>query len=58
MSEERVDPSGNTQAFRAFVQAGEEIQSEERSRTPLIAAGIAVVALIALVVVLALLLTR
>jgi hypothetical protein len=58
MSEERVDPSSNTQAFRAFMEAGEEMQSQERSRTPLIAAGIAVMALIALIVVLALLLAR
>lgn len=54
MSNEYVDPSGNTEAFRSFVQ-GTPAEPETPSRLPLII-GIAVLAavLIALVMFLAL----
>ena len=48
MSDEYQDPSGNTQAFRAFAQRDE--QAQPRSNLPLIIGG-AVAALVILLVV-------
>jgi hypothetical protein len=50
MSDEYQDPSGNTQAFRAFAQSDEPEQS--RSNLPLIIGGAVAVLVILLVVVL------
>ena len=50
MSDEYVDPSGNTEQFRAFVHAPQE--KAKGSRVPLIIGGVVVVALIALVIAL------
>jgi hypothetical protein len=49
MSDNHVDPSGNTEAFRAFTQSAPPEPQTANSRTPLIVAGAA-----AAVVVLAL----
>jgi hypothetical protein len=49
MPDNTVDPSGNTEAFRAFTSKPEEPAAP--SRTPLII-GVAVVALIAIAVIL------
>jgi hypothetical protein len=52
MSDNPVDPSGNTEAFRAFTQAPQEPPAA--SKTPLIVGGVVVaVLLLALVVWLA-----
>ncbi|MEV4707341.1 hypothetical protein [Actinoplanes sp. NPDC049316] len=49
MSDNSVDPSGNTEAFRAFTQSGPE-EPAPASKTPLIIAAVAVVVvLIALI---------
>jgi hypothetical protein len=53
MSDNRVDPSGNTEAFRAFTQdaAQQPQQPAPASKTPLIIGGVAVVVvLIALII--------
>jgi hypothetical protein len=51
MPDNTVDPSGNTEAFRAFTQHAPEEPAQTSSRTPLIigvvAAAIVVVAVIA-----------
>jgi hypothetical protein len=53
MSDNSVDPSGNTEAFRAFTQNAPQ-EPPAASRTPLIAAGVVVaVVLIGLIVWLA-----
>ncbi|BBH64609.1 hypothetical protein ACTI_12940 [Actinoplanes sp. OR16] len=53
MSDNSVDPSGNTEAFRAFTRTGPE--EAVTSKLPLlIGGGVVVVALIALVAFLAL----
>jgi hypothetical protein len=53
MSDNSVDPSGNTEAFRAFTQKAPE-EAPPASKTPLIVTGVvAAVVLIALVVWLA-----
>jgi hypothetical protein len=53
MSDNSVDPSGNTEAFRAFTQKTPE-EPPAASKTPLIVTGaVAAVVLIALVVWLA-----
>ena len=53
MSDNHVDPSGNTEAFRAFTHNAPQ-EPPAASKTPLIAGGIAVaVVLIALVIWLA-----
>ncbi|NMO50598.1 hypothetical protein HH310_05245 [Actinoplanes sp. TBRC 11911] len=50
MSDNRVDPSGNTEAFRAF-KAEPSTEPAAASKTPLIVGGIVVaVVLIALIV--------
>ena len=50
MSDNRVDPSGNTEAFRAFTRETPQ-EPAATSKTPLIAIGVAVaVVLIGLVV--------
>ena len=50
MSDNSVDPSGNTEAFRAFTQKAPE-QPPAASKTPLIVTGVvAAVVLITLVV--------
>jgi hypothetical protein len=50
MSDNHVDPSGNTEAFRAFTQnAPEEVAAT--SKTPLIVAGVVgVVVVLALII--------
>ncbi|MFI5889141.1 hypothetical protein ACIA5D_03370 [Actinoplanes sp. NPDC051513] len=54
MSENSVDPSGNTEAFRAFQSAPAEPAPTTTSKTPLIVTGVAVaVVLIAVIVWLA-----
>lgn len=55
MSDEHRDPSGNTQAFRAFVARDEPEPAARRSNAPLIGGGVAV--LVALFVVVYLLLS-
>ena len=50
MSDEYTDPSGNTQAFRAFVNQPEP--EETRSRMPLIIGAVVVAAVVLLVVAL------
>ncbi|MEV4349544.1 hypothetical protein AB0J83_34215 [Actinoplanes sp. NPDC049596] len=51
MSDNRVDPSGNTEAFRAFTKDTPQEQPAAASKTPLIIGGVAVaVVLIALIV--------
>jgi hypothetical protein len=50
MSDEYADPSGNTQAFRAFVERGDPAPA--RSRLPIILGAAGVAALIILLVVL------
>jgi hypothetical protein len=49
MSDNPVDPSGNTEAFRVFAQAPEPM-TESPSRTPLIVVG-AVVAVVVLAII-------
>jgi hypothetical protein len=50
MPDNSVDPSGNTEAFRAFTQSTPQ-QAPAASKTPLIAAGVVVaVVVIALVI--------
>ncbi|HEX5540342.1 MAG TPA: hypothetical protein VFX60_02070 [Micromonospora sp.] len=54
MADQQIDPSGNTQAFRAFVAAEEEA-SATAGKLPLIIGGVAVaVVVLALIVWLAL----
>ncbi|GAA2613454.1 hypothetical protein [Paractinoplanes durhamensis] len=54
MSDNSVDPSGNTEAFRAFTQSTPQEPAAPSSKTPLIIAGAVVaVVLIGLVVWLA-----
>jgi hypothetical protein len=50
MSDEYVDPSGNTEAFRSFAQSAEAGTEAPPSRLPLII-GIAVLAVIAIALV-------
>ncbi len=50
MSNEYVDPSGNTEQFKAFVHAPQERST--RSRMPLIVGGVVLVLLVVLVVAL------
>jgi hypothetical protein len=52
MSDEYQDPSGNTQAFRAFAQRDEPAPPAARSNLPLIIGGGVAVLVILLVVVL------
>jgi hypothetical protein len=53
MSDNSVDPSGNTEAFRAFTQSTPQ-EPPAASKTPLIVTGVAVaVLLIALIIWLA-----
>lgn len=53
MSDNSVDPSGNTEAFRAFTESTPQ-QPPAASKTPLIIAGVIVaVVLVALIVWLA-----
>jgi hypothetical protein len=50
MSDNSVDPSGNTEAFRAFTQSTPQ-EPATASKTPLIVGGVAVaVVLIALII--------
>jgi CHASE3 domain sensor protein len=55
MSDNSVDPSGNTEAFRAFTRdTPQEQQTAAASRTPLIVTGVVIaVVLIAVIVWLA-----
>jgi hypothetical protein len=50
MSDNQVDPSGNTEAFRAFTRTGPD--AEARSKVPYILGGLIAVVLIAILVVL------
>ncbi|MDY7086040.1 MAG: hypothetical protein SYR96_13135 [Actinomycetota bacterium] len=51
MSDNSVDPSGNTEAFRAFTQNAPQEPAAAANKTPLIVGGVAVaVVLIALIV--------
>jgi hypothetical protein len=50
MSENRADPSGNTEQFRAFVESAEP--APQKSRLPLILAGAVVLAIVVVVVLL------
>jgi hypothetical protein len=50
MSDNSADPSGNTQAFRAFTQAAPE-EAPAASRTPLIIGAAAVVVLLLALIV-------
>lgn len=55
MSDNRVDPSGNTEAFRAFTEKPSPEPAAAASKTPLIVGGVIVaVVLIAVIVWLAL----
>ncbi|GIF24683.1 hypothetical protein BJ973_008162 [Actinoplanes tereljensis] len=50
MSDNSVDPSGNTEAFRAFTQDTPQEPAAAASKTPLIVTGVVVaVVLIALI---------
>jgi hypothetical protein len=50
MSENSVDPSGNTEAFRAFTQSAPPEPATTTSRTPLII-GIAVAAIVLIAII-------
>ncbi|GIF36466.1 hypothetical protein [Actinoplanes xinjiangensis] len=50
MSDNQVDPSGNTEAFRAFTRPGPD--AEAPSKVPYLVGGLVAVVLIALLVVL------
>ncbi|MFC4067639.1 hypothetical protein [Actinoplanes subglobosus] len=50
MSDNQVDPSGNTEAFRAFTRTGPE--AEAPSKIPYLIGGLVAVVLIAVIVVL------
>jgi hypothetical protein len=50
MSDEYVDPSGNTEAFRSFVQAPAESEAAP-SRLPLIIGGVVLAAILVVLVV-------
>jgi hypothetical protein len=51
MSDNRVDPSGNTEAFRAFTEKTPQQAPAAASKTPLIIGGVVVaVVLIALII--------
>lgn len=50
MSDNQVDPSGNTEAFRAFTRTGPE--AEAPSKIPYVIGGLVAVVVIALIVVL------
>jgi hypothetical protein len=52
MSDNQVDPSGNTEAFRAFTRTGPD--AEAPSKVPYVIGGLVAVVLIALLVVLVL----
>ena len=45
MAEERIDPGGNTEQWRAFAHAEEPVEPKKRSIAP-IAVGVVVVVLI------------
>jgi hypothetical protein len=49
MSDEHADPSGNTEAFKAFAQEPAD-QADRPSRLPLIIGGVVALALLVLVV--------
>jgi hypothetical protein len=51
MSDQYQDPSGNTQAFRAFVQRDEPAAPTRSNRTLIIGGVVAAVVVIALVIV-------
>jgi hypothetical protein len=57
MSDQHIDPAGNTQAFRAFAQAREQEATTKPKKSPLVPI-IAVVAVIAVIGVAAFLLLR
>ncbi|MGI5283657.1 hypothetical protein ACQEVF_10025 [Nonomuraea polychroma] len=57
MSDQHIDPAGNTQAFRAFAQAREQEASAKPKKSPLLPI-IAVVAAIVIVGVAAFLLLQ
>jgi hypothetical protein len=49
MSDNQVDPSGNTEAFRAFTNASAE--PDKASRTPLIVGGVVAAAVVIALIV-------
>ena len=51
MSDNSVDPSGNTEAFRAFSQSAPQEPATTTSRMPLIVGGAAVLAVILVVLI-------
>jgi hypothetical protein len=51
MSDDQVDPSGNTEAFRAFTRTGPEPGAEAPSKVPYVLGGLIAVVLIAVLVV-------
>ncbi|WP_283138388.1 hypothetical protein [Rhizohabitans arisaemae] len=55
MSNPEIDPTRNTQEFRAFVRKGDQ-EPEPAKRSPLLIGGAAVAVLVAVVVVIYLLL--
>ncbi|MEW9547268.1 hypothetical protein [Nonomuraea sp. NPDC050783] len=57
MSDQHIDPAGNTQAFRAFAQAREQEAAAQPKKSPLLPI-IAVVAAIVIIGIAAFLLLR
>ncbi|MFI6596061.1 hypothetical protein ACIBHX_07425 [Nonomuraea sp. NPDC050536] len=57
MSDQHIDPAGNTQQFRAFAQRSEQETSSHRKKSPLLPI-IAVVVVIAVIGVAAFLLLK
>ena len=51
MPDNSVDPSGNTEAFRAFTQNTPQEEAPATSKTPLIIAGVVVVAVVVIALV-------
>lgn len=50
MPDNSVDPSGNTEAFRAFTQNAPEEPAATASRTPLIIGAVVAVVVIAVII--------
>ncbi|MFC5826972.1 hypothetical protein [Nonomuraea insulae] len=58
MSDQHIDPAGNTQAFRAFANAREQEVAAKPKKSPIVPIVIAVVAVIVIVGVAAFLLLQ
>ena len=50
MSDNHVDPSGNTEAFRAFTQSAPQEPAAAATKSPLIIAAVAAVVILALII--------